>query len=253
MIALLFSALVVGLAGSFHCAGMCGPIVLALPLYGHTLRRKVFGAVLYNLGRIVTYGLLGLVFGLIGQGLHLVGFQQVVSIVMGGGMIIVALFPRFFRSYYNDKSHGFGCTGTLKNSFRKLFSVRSFRSMFFIGVLNGLLPCGLVYIAVAGALAAGSVAGGSLYMIIFGLGTIPMLLVIATMGNVVSVSLRHKINKLIPILVILVGFFFILRGLSLGIPYLSPQKEKIEKKFEKSLDEKGVSQNCTGYDYHLIC
>jgi uncharacterized protein len=242
MIAMLLSAFFLGLAGSFHCAGMCGPIAIALPLYGHSLPRKFFGGVLYNLGRTATYGLMGALFGAIGQGFHLMGFQQVVSIVMGGGMIILAIFPRLFRSRYDSQKHSFGWIGQLKTLFRRLFSVRSFRSLFFIGLLNGLLPCGLVYIALAGAIASGTVVSGAFYMILFGLGTIPMLLFIAIMGNVISISLRHRINKLIPILVILVGIFFILRGLNLNIPYLSPAKEKIEKKFEKSLDEKGISE-----------
>jgi sulfite exporter TauE/SafE len=243
MIALLLSAFLLGLAGSFHCAGMCGPIAIALPLYGHSLPRKFFGGVLYNLGRTATYGLMGALFGLIGLGLDLMGFQQIVSIVMGAGMIILALFPKLFRSRYDSQSHSFGWIGQLKTLFRRLFSVRSFRSLFFIGLLNGLLPCGLVYIAVAGAIASGTVVSGIFYMILFGLGTIPMLLFMAIVGNVISISLRHKINKLIPILIVLVGIFFILRGLNLNIPYLSPTKEKIERKFEKSLDEKGISGN----------
>jgi uncharacterized protein len=250
MIALFFSALLLGLAGSVHCAGMCGPIALSLPLYGHTVLQKISGALIYNAGRIITYGLLGFIFGLIGEGFHLIGFQQAVSIIMGAGMIILSLFPKFFRSYYNAASHTFGWTGQLKTLFRRLFSVRSFRSLFFIGLLNGLLPCGLVYIAVAGSLATGSRALGTSYMILFGLGTVPMLIFIATMGNVISISLRHKINKLIPILVIIVGIFFILRGLNLGIPMLSPSKEKIEKKFEKSLEEKGISENQTYSEYY---
>jgi uncharacterized protein len=252
MIPILISAFLLGLAGSLHCAGMCGPIVIALPLYGHTMVQKFIGGLLYNAGRILTYGILGVFFGLIGEGLHLIGFQQVVSIVMGAGMIILAVFPRFFRSYYNTASHTFGWTGQLKTLFRRLFSVRTFRSLFFIGLLNGLLPCGLVYIALAGALASGSLAGGAGYMILFGMGTIPMLLFIAAVGNVLSVSLRHKINKLIPILVVLVGIFFIMRGLSLGIPMLSPKKEKIEKKFEKSLEEKQLTDSGTATSLALF-
>jgi uncharacterized protein len=246
MIPLLLSAFIVGLAGSLHCAGMCGPIALTLPLYGHSLHQKFFGGIIYNLGRTTTYAIMGALFGAIGLGFQMIGFQQVVSIVMGTGMIILALFPRIFRSRYDRQRHSFGLIGQLKTLFRRLFSVRSFKSLFFIGLLNGLLPCGLVYIAVAGAIASGTVLSGTFYMILFGLGTIPMLLFIGVMGNVISVSLRHKINRLMPVLVVLVGIFFILRGLNLNIPALSPTKEKIEKKFEKSLEEKILSQitNC---------
>ena len=118
-----------------------------------------------------------------------------------------------------------------------MFSIRSYTSLFFIGMLNGLLPCGLVYMAIAGAIGCGEVLTGTLYMILFGLGTIPMLLGITLAGNMMSFTIRKRINKLIPILVVIVGILFILRGLSLGIPYLSPPREKIEKKFEKSLEK----------------
>ncbi|HOW32340.1 MAG TPA: sulfite exporter TauE/SafE family protein, partial [Bacteroidales bacterium] len=113
----------------------------------------------------------------------------------------------------------------------------SFSSLFLIGLLNGLLPCGLVYIAIAGSIGSGSALMGAIYMALFGLGTMPMLLAINLSGGFISTSLRKKINKLIPILVIIVGILFILRGLSLGIPYISPSEEKIKMKYEKSLKE----------------
>ena len=122
-----------------------------------------------------------------------------------------------------------------------MFSIRSYTSLFFIGMLNGLLPCGLVYMAIAGAIGTGEVLTGTLYMVLFGLGTIPMLLGITLAGNMMSFTIRKRINRLIPVLVVIVGILFILRGLSLGIPYLSPTKEKIEKKFEKSLEKDKVS------------
>jgi sulfite exporter TauE/SafE len=100
--------------------------------------------------------------------------------------------------------------------------------------------------AIAGAIGTGEVVLGSLYVIMFGLGTIPMLLSIAIAGNLLNAAVRQKINRLIPILVVVVGIFFVLRGLSLGIPYLSPPKEKIEKKFEKSLEKE---QHAKAWEY----
>ena len=94
--ALLISALVLGLLGSFHCAGMCGPIAIALPLHGNRLPQKIYGGILYNLGRTLTYGLMGAVFGLLGQGVRMIGFQQKVSIIMGALMIFAAFFPSIF-------------------------------------------------------------------------------------------------------------------------------------------------------------
>jgi sulfite exporter TauE/SafE len=234
---ILLSALVLGLMGSFHCAGMCGPIAIALPLHGNSIPQKIFGGTLYNLGRTLTYGVMGAIFGLLGQGVQMIGFQQKISVVMGAIMIISVIFPSLFRNQYNMEKSWFSLVGKLKKSIGRLFSVRSFSSLFFIGLLNGLLPCGLVYMAIAGAIGTGEVVLGSLYMIMFGLGTIPMMLSIAIAGNILNAAIRQKINRLIPVLVVVVGIFFILRGLSLGIPYLSPPREKIEKKFEKSLDK----------------
>jgi sulfite exporter TauE/SafE len=241
--ALLISALVLGLMGSFHCAGMCGPIAIALPLHGNSIAGKILGGTLYNLGRTLTYGIMGAIFGLLGQGVAMIGFQQKVSVIMGSLMIISVLFPALFRNQYSMEKSWFSFVGKLKSTIGKMFSIRSFSSLFFIGMLNGLLPCGLVYMAIAGAIGSGEVVTGSLYMIMFGLGTLPMLLGITLAGNLMSLAFRNRINKLIPVLVILVGIFFILRGLSLGIPYLSPPKEKIEKKFEKSLEKEAVAES----------
>jgi len=239
--AILISALLLGLMGSFHCVGMCGPIAIALPLHGNTVPQKILGATLYNLGRTVTYGVMGTLFGLLGQGLGLLGFQQKISVIMGIVMIISVLFPALFKNQYRLDKSWFSIVGKLKKTIGDMFSIRSFSSLFFIGLLNGLLPCGLVYMAVAGAIGTGNALEGTLYMILFGLGTIPMLLAISLAGNMMSQAIRKKINKLIPVLVIVVGLLFILRGLSLGIPYLSPEKQKIEQKFEKSLEKNSAS------------
>jgi sulfite exporter TauE/SafE len=238
---ILLSALVLGLMGSFHCAGMCGPIAIALPLHGNTILQKVFGGTLYNIGRTITYGIMGALFGLLGQGIEMLGFQQKISVVMGALMIISVLFPALFKNKNNIGKSWSRFVGGLKKAIGKMFSIRSFSSLFFIGLLNGLLPCGLVYMAIAGAIGTGGVTQGSLYMILFGLGTIPMMLAISMAGNIMSQAIRRKINKLIPVLVIVVGLLFILRGLTLGIPFLSPPKQKIEQKFEKSLQEETTS------------
>ncbi len=234
---ILISALILGLMGSFHCAGMCGPIAIALPLQGNTTGQKIAGGFLYNMGRTVTYGIMGAIFGLLGQGIVLIGFQQKVSVIMGAIMVVSVFFPALFKNQYNLNKSWFSLVGKLKKSIGQLFSVRSFSSLFFIGLLNGLLPCGLVYMAIAGAIGTGSATQGTLYMILFGLGTIPMLLAISLAGNMMSQAIRKKVNKLIPVLIVVVGILFILRGLSLGIPYLSPPKQKIEQKFEKSLEQ----------------
>jgi len=227
--------------GSFHCAGMCGPIAIALPLHGNTVPQKIFGGTLYNIGRTITYGVMGALFGLLGQGISMIGFQQKISVIMGVIMIISVLFPALFKNQYRMDKSWFSLVGKLKKSIGQMFSIRSFSSLFFIGLLNGLLPCGLVYIAIAGAIGTGDIAQGTFYMILFGLGTIPMMLTISLAGNMMGLALRNRINKLIPVLVVVVGLLFILRGLDLGIPFLSPEKQKIEQKFENSLEKNTTS------------
>lgn len=232
---IIFSGLILGLAGSLHCAGMCGPIAIALPLRGNTAVQKVFGGVLYNLGRTVTYAFMGAAFGLLGQGMQMVGFQQWVAVIMGSLMILSVLFPALFKNQYNLNKSMFSFVGKLKNALKKLFTQKSYKALFFIGILNGFLPCGLVYIAIAGAIGTSNILYGTLFMILFGLGTLPMLLGISLLGNLAGIKFRNKINKFIPIVVVFVGIMFILSGLNLGIPFFSPKKEKINKKFQKEL------------------
>ncbi|MCY1632849.1 hypothetical protein DF185_12620 [Marinifilum breve] len=232
------SALTLGLLGSFHCVGMCGPIALAIPLKTDSWLARIFGGVLYNLGRAITYAVMGAVFGLLGRGLVMSGFQQWVSIIMGAIMILSVITPSIYKNRFNADKGVFSFVGKLKMSLGKLFAQRSYSSLLMIGLLNGLLPCGLVYFAIAGAIATGSSASGSLFMFIFGLGTLPMLLAISLIGNMITLELRKKITKLIPYAIVFIGVLFILRGLSLGIPYLSPPEKAMTVPVEEAQQEK---------------
>ncbi len=235
---IFLSALTLGLLGSFHCVGMCGPIALAIPLKTDSWLQRVLGGIIYNLGRAVTYAIMGAVFGLLGQGLVMSGFQQWVSIIMGAVMILSVIAPSLYKNRFDTEKTVFGFVGKLKMSLRKLFSQSSHSSLFLIGLLNGLLPCGLVYFAIAGAIATGSFYSGSLFMFIFGLGTIPMLLAVSLIGNMITLELRKKLTRVIPYTIVFVGVLFILRGLSLGIPYLSPPEKAMTVPVEKTEDAK---------------
>lgn len=223
----IISAIALGLAGSFHCIGMCGPIALALPLNNANWFTRIFGSLLYNVGRAITYALMGAVFGILGEGLQLGGFQSWISIIMGSVMVLAVVFPALFRGSGKLDRYLYGYNVRLKKRFGILFNQRSFSSLFVIGLLNGLLPCGLVYMALAGAIATGGVTSGALFMFIFGLGTLPMLLLLSLAGNVVTGSFKSKINKVIPYVIFVIGVLFILRGLNLGIPYVSPPEERL--------------------------
>lgn len=225
---MLWSAFLIGVFGSFHCIGMCGPIALALPVQKNSRLNLIVGRVLYNIGRAITYAIIGLLFGLLGQSLSLAGFQQSVSIVAGVLILLMVLLPSSISQKLYLLKPAYGFTNYLKKKFGMLLKKKSTTSTFFIGLLNGFLPCGLVYIAVAGAIASGSYFDGAVYMFVFGIGTLPIMLAVSLAGNFISLSLRKRINKLIPTFMIVLAFLFILRGMNLGIPYVSPQLQKSE-------------------------
>ena len=234
---ILISAFVLGLMGSFHCVGMCGPIALSLPLRGNNFWQKMTGGLLYNIGRTITYGAMGALFGLIGQGFHLLGFQQLISILMGTFMIVSVTLPFLFKNRMPGSFEFF--TAPLRRTIQRLFRVRSYKGLLLIGLLNGLLPCGLVYLAIAGAIGTGSVYFGIAFMVLFGLGTLPMMLLISWIGNLFTIAVRNTMNKIIPYIVVLIGVLFILRGLSLGIPYLSPPAEKMTPAIHMNMHNPG--------------
>ncbi len=230
----LWTAFIVGLVGSAHCAGMCGPIALALPLKNENWFTRVSGGLVYNTGRIITYMLLGAIFGLLGKGLNMAGFQLWASIVIGILMIVMVVIPIIFKKLPSINTVFEGYSVRLMSGFRNLFRKGDTKSLFGIGLLNGILPCGLVYVAVAGAINSGDVVSAMLYMALFGAGTIPVMLAVSLAGTMISLNLRIFVNKLSPYVIVLLGVLFIMRGLSLGIPYISPKSEALTPVIEKA-------------------
>lgn len=221
-------ALMTGLIGSLHCIGMCGPIAIALPLGKKSWGYRTIGSLSYNIGRTLTYGVLGGLFGLLGKGIQLAGLQQWASIAIGIIMILSVLFPAIFKSQISLDKIFTGYAARLISQFRKLFSQSSISSLFVIGLLNGLLPCGLVYVAIAGAINTNELTQGIIYMLLFGLGTIPIMFVIPLAGNLIGIGIRKKLRGVVAVFIVLLGILFILRGLSLGIPYVSPKTKMLQ-------------------------
>lgn len=232
----LITAFTIGLVGSLHCLGMCGPIAIAIPLHKTNWLMKVTGGLLYNSGRIITYGILGGIFGLLGRGIQLAGLQQWASIGLGILMILSVLFPVVFREKIKLDRIFTGYAGRLIGRFRTLFSKRTLGNLLFIGLLNGLLPCGLVYMAIAGAINTNDVVAGIAFMMVFGIGTTPALLLLSLAGNVVTSTFRKKAARVIPVFIVILGILFILRGMNLGIPYVSPKTQKLEVKQEMNTE-----------------
>lgn len=214
----------IGFLGSFHCVGMCGPIALVLPVHRFGVAGKYTGILLYNLGRASTYAIIGLIFGFLGNQFRLWGLQQLISIVAG---VFLLLFVLSGASFISRIKWLTSIKQTVQNALGNLLkSSSSPSSLFSIGLLNGLLPCGLVYVAIAAALATTHTLHGALLMFSFGLGTIPVMATLMIFGHLISFNIRQRINRAVPYMVATMALVLILRGMNLGIPYVSPKLQK---------------------------
>lgn len=219
---LLSTAILVGLLGSLHCLGMCAPITWAVPGNKQKRWRWLGGRLIYNSGRVITYAGLGLIAGLVGSTFSMAGWQQGLSVGAGALMLLGVLF---FGMEVPDKALLRPVSKLVlwvKRGIGGLLAKKGFGAQLALGMLNGLLPCGLVYAALIAALSMGTVQGGILYMTLFGLGTFPMMLAAAFFGKVIGQRFKQRVWDFAPKMVAIVGVLFILRGLNLGIPYVSP-------------------------------
>ena len=207
---------------------MCGPIAFVLPVDKTNKGKMVWQSFLYHFGRLIAYSTIGLLFGLVGKGLYLAGFQQRLSILIGIIMILTVLIPTKLFSKYNLTKPLYNLINQVKSKLGLYLNKSSDKALLSIGFFNGFLPCGLVYMAVMGSIAAKSALDGAFYMFLFGLGTVPMMSGAIFLGNFLKVSVRNKIQKVIPIFVVMIGLLFILRGMGLGIPYISPPNTKLQ-------------------------
>jgi sulfite exporter TauE/SafE len=221
MNALLLPALLLGATSSAHCVVMCGPIALAVPVPGRGMIARVGSTLLLNSGRLVTYALLGAMVGTFGMGLRLAGLQQAVSIAAGCMLLLAVLMPRLLDHI--------GSAGLIALGISRIrsFMARHLRrtapeAIFLSGMLNGMLPCGLVYAALIGSLALGSTLSGMLFMVLFGLGTWPALFAVKLSGGMLGTRARRSLLRLAPVAMTVMGALLILRGLDLGIPFISP-------------------------------
>lgn len=219
---MLYTALIFGLVSSLHCIGMCGPIAMMLPVDRSNPTKKALQIILYHAGRLTSYATLGLLFGVLGKGLYLAGMQQRFSIVLGIMMILIAVIPEKIFAKYNFSKPVYKLISKVKSSLGKQFKRKSADAFFTIGVFNGLLPCGLVYAALFGAIAMHNVTLGVAYMLLYGLGTIPLMSVVVYASSILSLPFRNKLQKIVPLITVIIGLLFVLRGMGLDIAYVSP-------------------------------
>lgn len=210
----LWTGFTLGLLGSFHCIGMCGPIALAIPGQNSSAGASFLRGILYNSGRIVTYAVIGSVFGILGMGATISGYQPILSITLGILIILFALFPHIrIPGKLNEMYSAF--TQKLAAHISDLYKNKSSFSAFFIGLLNGLLPCGFVVTALAAALITPSVFHSAVYMALFGLGTLPVMLMLNMTPQFITPKFRSKLRPFSMYFAIIIGLILIWRGYSM--------------------------------------
>lgn len=244
-LALIAAALGLGFASGFHCIGMCGPIALTMGLTRNQALKFQLQNLTYNLGRIVTYSLLGALLGLLGQGFALAGLQQYLTIFAGIALILMALFSFGGKDFASKVP--FLTKGLLKVkiALSSLLQRSDLKSRFLTGLVNGLLPCGMVYMALTASLASGGVWQGAVFMALFGLGTFPFMFLVVYAGSLMTQALRIRILKWVPVLMIVLGTLFVVRGMEFGIPYLSPKKEALQIMHNDSpMHQEGDHSSC---------
>lgn len=212
-----------GILGSAHCIGMCGPLVMALPISQTNQNLKWVSIVLYHLGKVLSYSLLGVLVGVFGKQLFFLVAQQQISIVMGIMMLSYVAWVFFLQKRFGLNKSVVLFKGPILKALSKTLKSKSIFATLFIGILNGLLPCGMVYLALGSAFTTGSIANGALFMFFFGLGTIPALLIVGIGGQLFG--FKYIIQKWMPYMIATMGTVLILRGMNLGIPFLSPHIE----------------------------
>lgn len=221
MNALWLTAMLMGAAGSAHCIGMCGPIALAVPGMGGSRRSRLVSTVLLNAGRLTSYASLGVAFGAMGSGLRLAGLQDAVALTTGVLLVLAVLSPRMMKHTGVEGRLAIGLS-RLRGSLARNLRRTSPEAIFFSGMLNGLLPCGLVYTAGLGAAAIGTAWGGGLFMLLFGAGTLPVLIAFRSGSAFMPPAFRARLRRLSPVVVGIMGIMLVLRGARLDIPYISP-------------------------------
>jgi sulfite exporter TauE/SafE len=224
------TAVTIGLMGSLHCVGMCGPIAMAVPLNNHGQGYRILGSFNYLLGKAITYSLLGLFSGTFAKMIELTGFQRYMSLFTGVLILLIFMLQKFGNGIFGLERLNYQWVALLKQQFNKFLKEKNLLSAFLIGLVNGVLPCGLVYIALAGAVGAGGWSQSMFYMFLFGFATMPLMFVLMIFKGKLSSSYKGLFQKISPAFTIILATLLIIRGLNLGIPYFSPKVNSVKQK-----------------------
>ncbi|MBK8500441.1 MAG: sulfite exporter TauE/SafE family protein [Flavobacteriales bacterium] len=218
---MLATAFVLGVAGSAHCVGMCGPIALAVPVRGKGWRARLSSALLMNSGRLFMYVLIGIAFGAMGQGVAMAGLQRSLSIAAGLLLLLAAVIPGVLERWGGGSRLAL-VVGRLRGRLARNLSRTAPEGLLLTGMLNGLLPCGLVYAAAIGASAQADLWQGAVFMLVFGAATWPALIAVRMSGGLAGNRTRHYLRRFAPVAIGALAIMLLLRGAGLGIPFISP-------------------------------
>lgn len=216
----IISACTIGFAGSLHCVGMCGPLMMTGLFQKGNQSFSLHRWALYHTGRIGIYAIWGLLFGLLGTSAKWFGWQQNISLSLGVGILLILLLSKLFPHLEGKIHNNFILQAIRKKLVPHIHSKIPVSSLLG-GMLNGMLPCGLVYVALAGATAMQDVAAGGLFMVFFGIGNLPMLFAVMVLGQKFQLPLRAVFSKWYPALIGMMAILLIMRGMNWGT-YLSP-------------------------------
>jgi len=232
----LYAAFTLGLLGSLHCIGMCGPLVIAVPTSASSKAKFLFERIVYNIGRALCYAVIGFIFGFVGNKILLVEAQQYISLILGVVLLISVAVPLSFSVKFNSAKPIRKFNGFVKSAYSNLFMKRGLSVLFAMGFMNGLLPCGLTYTALIGATVVADAYQSSLFMFTFGIGTIPALVAVSFAGKIASLKFKKILSKAMPVMSVLLAVILILRGLNLGIPLVSPKINQVHTQTETKTD-----------------
>lgn len=241
MNSIVLYGIILGITSNLHCIGMCGPIAMAVPVNRSSNFTILGGIFQYNFGRVLTYTALGALVGTIGITVETLGFLQWLSVIAGAFLILFA-WRKWISSRLDAKIPMLGMQSFVSKGLGKVIASNSPFKLSLLGMLNGLLPCGMVYVGLMNALLGGSPGTSALAMAAFGVGTLPSMIAVGFAANRISSSMRQKINKAVPFLLTIVGVLIVLRGLNLDIPYISPKVSVIESKEKSGKEHKQEPQ-----------
>ncbi len=217
-----FTALLIGLAGSLHCLGMCSPLVMAATAMNPSV---IISKLVYNAGRIFTYAVLGMIVAGAGMSLPAKNYQNLLSIILGITLLLIAtggirniripILTTLLQSF-NRK---------LKNLFRTFITQKNLGSLLVLGSINGLLPCGLTFLALTYCLTLQAPHDGFYFMLLFGVGTLPVMLGFTSIFQFIAKRFKLNIQTITTGMLVVSGIVLIARVFIIQLPHAPSIKE----------------------------